>query len=104
MIRFFFRLLAIFTLAGAVVMAVLDATRTVANSSLTMTPLGESWSAAFPATLESLRLFLETHAPWLWDPAFAALLKLPGFLVLAVIAFLLYAFGHKPEHLRNDWA
>jgi hypothetical protein len=104
MIRFFFRLLAILVLAGAVVMAVVDATRTVANASLVMTPLGESWSAAFPTTLISARFFLDAHAPWLWDPALVAILKLPGFFVLAVLAFVLYAIGHKPAHLRDDWA
>jgi len=104
MIRFFFRLFATLVLAGAVIMAVLDATRTVAASALVMTPLGESWSATFPASLASLQAFLEAKVSWLWDPILTAILKLPGFAVLGAIAFLLYAIGHKPEHLRDEWA
>ena len=104
MIRFLFRVLALLVLAGAVIMAVLDATRTIANASLVLTPLGESWNAAFPAALGSLQSLLESKAPWLWDPALVAVLKLPGFLVLGVLAFALYAIGHKPAHLRDDWA
>ena len=42
MIRFVFRVLALFALAVAVVMAVLDATRSIGASRLMLTPLGES--------------------------------------------------------------
>lgn len=103
MIRFFFRLLATLILAGAVVMAVLDATRTIAAGALVMTPLGESWGATFPASLASLQSLLQTKASWLWDPALTTILKLPGFAMLAALAFLFYAVGHKPEHLRDEW-
>ncbi|MBX3598406.1 MAG: hypothetical protein KF874_12620 [Rhizobiaceae bacterium] len=104
MIRLIFRLLATLTLAAAVIMAVLDATRTVANGALVMTPLGESWHATFPTSLIALQSFLEAQALWLWDPAITTLLKLPGFAILAIFAFLFYAAGHRPEHLREDWA
>lgn len=104
MIRFVFRLLALLVLSGAVIMAVLDATRTVAGGALVMTPLGESWSATFPASLVAIHSFFDGRTPWLWDPAFLTLLRLPGFLVLATIAFILYAIGRKPEHLRDHWA
>ncbi len=104
MIRFFFRLFAILALAGAVVMAVLDATRTVANGALVFTPLGESWSASFPGSLISVQKFLENQALWLWDPALVTALRLPGFVVLALLAFVFYAIGHKPQHLRDGWA
>ncbi|RFC69463.1 MULTISPECIES: hypothetical protein [Mesorhizobium] len=104
MIRFFFRLLATLVLAGAVIMGVLDATRTVAAGALVMTPLGESWSATFPASLASLQAFMQAKANWLWDPVLTTVLELPGFAMLGTLAFLLYAIGHKPEHLRDEWA
>ena len=103
MFRFVFRLLATLILAGAVVMAVLDATRTVANAALTVTPLGESWQASFPASLDWFRDFLLINAPWSWDLFSRSVLVLPGFAVLALAAFLFYAIGRKPEHLRDDW-
>ena len=43
MIRFLFRFLATIALAVAVIMAVLDATRTVAAGEWVMTSLGTSW-------------------------------------------------------------
>lgn len=104
MIRFVFRLLAALVLAAAVVMAVLDATRTVAAGALVMTPLGESWSAAFPASLAAIETLLQAKVQWLWDPVILTMLKLPGFAILGLFAFLLYAIGHKPQHLRDDWA
>ena len=55
MFRFLFRLMATFALAVAVIMAVLDVTRTVAASRLVITSLGASWRGVSPATLERLR-------------------------------------------------
>ena len=46
MFRFLFRLLASLALAVAVIMAVLDVTRTIAASHLVLTPLGASWVSA----------------------------------------------------------
>ena len=60
MIRFLFRFLATIALAVAVIMAVLDATRTVAAGDWVMTPLGTSWLAVSPATLESAQKAVET--------------------------------------------
>jgi hypothetical protein len=98
MIRAFFRLLAMISLAVAVIMAVLDATRTVAAKTLVMTPLLTSWQAGWPDGLAAFQAFVEQKlAGFLWDPVATALLGLPGFLIFLVIAFLLYALGRKPE-------
>lgn len=95
--RFIFRLLAMIALAVAVVMAVLDATRTVAASVLTMTPLGESWRSVSPQTLEGLKALADTRLhPALWDPVLVWLLGLPGFAVFGSLALVLFAAGHRP--------
>lgn len=95
--RFLFRLLATISLGVAVIMAVLDATRTVAASQLVTTPLATSWAAVSPDSLSAAEQFvrLELH-PMLWDSAIAPLLDLPGFVVFAILAFLLHAIGRKP--------
>jgi hypothetical protein len=103
MVRFVFRLLATVSLAVAVVLAVLDATRSVAASRLVLTPLGESWKAASPHTLENARLAVESRWPFLWDTAVAWLLAAPGAAMFALLALLLYAIGHRPER-RGDFA
>lgn len=98
MIRFLFRFLATASLAIAVIMAVLDATRTVAAKTLVMTPLLASWEKTFPRQLEQFRAFLEQDIyPSAWDPVAKSVLELPGFVVFAVAAFVLYAIGRRPR-------
>jgi len=98
MFRFLFRLMATLALAVGVIMAVLDVTRTIAASRLVLTPLGESWLAVSPSTLESLRSFIVERAhPLIWDPVMVFVLAQPGFLVFAALALLLHAIGHRPE-------
>jgi len=94
--RFIFRVLALFALAVAVVMAVVDATRTIAADRWTFTPIGTSWQATSPETLSTLRQFVEKIAvPMLWDPVMTFVLSLPGWFVFAVLAFVFYAVGHR---------
>lgn len=105
MIRFLFRVLATLTLAAAVIMAVVDATRSVAQSQLVLTPLGESWASAFPDGPGMLQTFLQTKvANFLWDPVTVAILGQPGFVVLAALALLLYAAGRRQTRTRGSWA
>jgi hypothetical protein len=105
MIRFLFRALATVSLAAAVIMAVVDATRTLAASELVMTPLAESWAAVSPATFARLRDFVVTMVhPLVWDPAMLAVLALPGFAVFAVLALIFYAIGHRPERRVGRFA
>ncbi|MDW6025517.1 hypothetical protein SAZ10_27515 [Mesorhizobium sp. BAC0120] len=105
MIRFLFRLMATVSLAVATVMAVLDATRTVAAGSWVMTPLGESWKTVSPDTLTKAQATVETLLlPALWDPVALFILKLPGFVVFGVLALLLYAIGRKPARRLDPFA
>lgn len=101
MLRFLFRFLSTVSLAVAVVMAVLDATRSVASSALVTTPLGRSWQAVSPDTLAATQKFIETTLhPLLWDPVALAILQLPGFVAFGLLALILYAVGYRPE--RRD--
>ncbi len=98
MFRFLFRLMATFALAVAVIMAVLDVTRTIAMSELVLTPLGASWVSVSPATLDSMQAFIIENAhPLVWNPVMIFILDQPGFAVFGVIALLLYAIGRKPD-------
>ena len=98
MFRFLFRLMATVSLAVAVIMAVLDVTRTIAASRLVLTPLGESWLGVSTATLDTVQRFIIDNAhPLVWNPVMVFILGQPGFVVFGVLAFLLYAVGHRPE-------
>jgi hypothetical protein len=105
MIRFLLRFLATIALAVSVIMAVLDATRTIAAGDWVMTPLGASWLAVSPTTLESAQKAVESWLhPVLWDPLALFVLKSPGFIVFAVVAFLLYALGRTPRRRLSPFA
>lgn len=105
MLRFLFRFLATISLAIAVVMAVLDATRSVAASALVMTPLGESWLSVSPDTMASTQKFTEeTLHPLLWHPVMTGILQMPGFAVFGALALLLYVIGHRPARRFGGFA
>ncbi|MDV6227154.1 hypothetical protein R2G56_12725 [Nitratireductor aquimarinus] len=96
MFRLIFRILALFALAVAVVMAVIDATRSIAASALVVTPLGESWYSVSPDTLNLSQALIQRYTfPVIWDPAIIYILTLPGWLVFAVLALLFHAIGYR---------
>ena len=105
MIRFLFRLAAMVSLAVAVIMAVLDATRTVAASALVTTPLRTSWLAVSPDTFNATENFVREKAgPLVWDSAANWVLGLPGFAVFLALAFILSLIGHKPARKAARFA
>ncbi len=105
MFRFLFRLAAMVSLSVAVIMAVLDATRSVAASQLVTTPLKTSWNAVSPDTLGAAEMFVrEKISPLLWDTAVNWVLALPGFAVFAGLALLLYAIGYRRERTVARYA
>ncbi len=98
MIRFLFRLLALVSLSIAVIFAVLDATRSIAASAFVTTPLSSSWQDVSPATFAAAQEFIRAKIhPLAWNPVATEVLGLPGFAVFAILAFLLFALGRRPE-------
>lgn len=95
--RFFFRFLAVMALAVAVILAVVDATRSIAASDLVLTPLVASWSSVSPATLAGVQAAAERYVlAALWDPVMLSILSLPGFAVFLILALLFQLIGRKP--------
>ena len=102
MIRFLFRLLALFSLSVAVIFAVLDSARSIAASAPVMTPLRRAGSASRPRRWRPRRTWSAARIdPLAWDPVMVRVLDLPGFAVFAVLAFLLFAVGHRRERRVN---
>jgi hypothetical protein len=96
MIGFLARFTGLWLVAGALVALVVDGTKTIASSSLTVTSLGATWAAINPALLmrtqEFVQRSVETYVGhWLWDPVIQWILMLPTWVVLgAVGAWLIY--------------
>lgn len=98
MIRFLFRLLALASLALAVIIAVMDATRSVASSAVEVTALGYLWLEYLPDSFAAVRQALQSNSlGLLWDYGIAMLLRSPAFIVFGAFAFLFYAIGHRPR-------
>jgi hypothetical protein len=94
MIRALFRFVGIWVLAGAVVAAVVDGTRSIADSTLVVTPLGQTWFQLHSASLNTLQAVIERYvAPALWDPVVLGVLQLPTALVGAALALVLLLIG-----------
>ena len=101
MLRLLVKLIGIIMLVMAVVTAVLDLTRTIANSELTITPLGQNW-AEF--NRESLLLFqpaVERYVhPFFWDPIIQNILLMPSWLVFFVLSVIFLWLGRTR---RRSW-
>ena len=102
MIRALFRLLSLIALAVAVIMAVLDATRSIAAETLVLTPLGVSWQAVAPTLLDQLQQSMTQTLPaFFWSPVTTSILAQPGFAVFVAVALVLAFIGHRSRRPGN---
>lgn len=103
MFRAILRLFSLILLSIAVIMAVLDATRSIAAETLVLTPLGASWSAVSPETLNNLKSAIDGSMPaFVWNEIVTGFLALPGFAIFAGLAvlFALGGYGRKRGERR----
>jgi hypothetical protein len=96
MIRFLFRFVGLILLAAAFITLVIDGTKSIAASAVTVTPLGQYWNDIHSTSLQLLQPALERHvAEWLWDPVMLNIITAPAWLVLGILAALLMLVGRK---------
>lgn len=96
------RILGLWLVAAALVELVVDATRSIANSGIEITPLGGSWLAQVPARLTGTEPLtpqdLEAMVnPLVWNALLRWLLMLPGWAVLGVVGFALLYIGRRRD-------
>lgn len=97
MIRFLFRFIGLWLLAGAFVALVIDGTRSVAASRIVLTTVGEAWSVVHRPSLELFRAHVEGSYPaWAWDPVAITFLFAPLWAVLGVLGILFALLGRVP--------
>jgi hypothetical protein len=98
MIRFLFRLLGLWILAGAFIALIYDGTKSIASNSLYITKLGDTWNALHSTSLQLLQPAIERHlALWLWDPVVLNILTAPTWLVLGILGSILILLGRKKK-------
>ena len=103
MFKSILRILALFALAMALITAVLDITRSIADSALIMTPLGLDWFNLSPATLRMAQATVQDYLhPYLWDPVIQNILLAPSWFIFGVLWFLLARAGRRHKSRWQD--
>ena len=96
MLRFLARALGLVLLAAGFVGLVVDATRSIANSRASFTPLGELAQTVFPQTFPLIEPGVRNVHPVLWDPLLLNVFLLPASVLGFVLGALLLWAGQKP--------
>jgi hypothetical protein len=98
MVRFFPRVLGVLLLAAAFASAVIDGTRSIAAGAAMLTSFGDACARMFPGAYPLLRPTIERRLPpWAWNPVALDVLRLPTWLVFAVLGLILLRLGRKPR-------
>lgn len=97
MFRFLARVIGLVLVAAGFVGLVIDGTKSIANSKVMFTPLGELAFALFPKHFPLIEPAVTRHIhPVLWDPLLLNLFLLPASLIGFVIGAFLLWLGQKP--------
>ena len=100
--RFLCVLISFVMLCLGIVLAVLDATRSIAAGTWVFTPLGDTWRGALPDLFLTVETSLKASGvPILWDLFSLVILDPPGWVVFGVLAFLFHAIGWRRKRPNN---
>lgn len=104
--RLIFRILGTWLLGLALILAVVDGTKSLASNEVVMTPLLDIWSFLSPSGLDAARAFFASRFfGTLLEPVFESVLTYPAFGVAAVpgIVFALLGRSRYPRrYIRQD--
>ena len=94
--RLLLRVLGTWLIGMALILLIIDGTRSLGASALVWTPLHDTWASIHPDSLAAVREFVATRffGPVL-GPVLEGILGLPGFIVLAVPGVLLALMGRS---------
>ena len=100
MIRGFLRFFGLLFFAGAFIFLIYDGTKSIADHSLYVTPLGYVWASIHQNSLLLLQPAIERHvAVWLWNPVIQTVLEQPIWLVLGIAGIILILLGRRKKRL-----
>ncbi len=100
MLRFLIRALGFLCLAGALVLAVEDGARSLANGKLSMQPLGSSLARLAPQKFQQLPALAAHVSPKLWDPVLIDVLWIPSSVALLMLGGVLAGLS-SPRRARR---
>jgi predicted PurR-regulated permease PerM len=104
--RLILRIAGTWLIGLAVVLLVVDGTRSLAANALVFASLADLWTQLHPPSLQAVRDFFSSRFfAQLLDAALTALLTYPAFAVFGVPGVILALLGRKPRrerYLRAD--
>lgn len=96
--RFLVRMLGYLLVAGGFIVLLTDGARSIANSALRFTPLGETALTLFGERFRLLQPAVERNLhPVLWDPVLVHMLQVPTMVAGLLLGFLLLWLGAAPK-------
>ncbi len=100
MFRALMRMASVVFLAAALISGVLDLTRSIADSTLVLTPFSADWARYFPASMEAARrVVMENLHPLVWDPVLITLMSAPSWAVFCAL-WLIFAVAGRTRRRR----
>ena len=103
MLKLIFRTLALLALAMALITAVLDLTRSIADSAVVVTPMGIDWYRISPGTLNFSQSLVQDYLhPLLWDPVIQTILMMPSWVVFSGIWLIFTLMGRDRRSPFRD--
>ncbi|MGE7471058.1 hypothetical protein ACQKLX_16560 [Bosea sp. NPDC003192] len=97
-LRFLVRMLGYLLVAGGFVALLTDGARSIANSALRFTPLGETLLTFVGERFRQLQPAVERNLhPMLWDPVLLNVLQVPTAAAGLLLGFLLLWLGAAPK-------
>ena len=104
--RLILRVLGTWLIGLALVLLVIDGTKSLGANALVFTSLEDLWTQVHPPSLDAVNAFFDSRFfADLLDAALAALLSYPAFAVFGVPGIVLALLGRKPRRerfLRQD--
>lgn len=99
--RIALRIIGTWLIGLALVLLVIDGTKTLASNVATFTSLGDVWMQVSAQNLDSLRQFLHSRFfATLLDNALDVLLTYPAFVVIGLPGILFALLGRSPRRER----
>ena len=94
--RLILRVVGTWLLGLALILLIIDGTKSLSADTLMWTALGDTWNSLHAQSLATVRSFFASRFfGTLLSPGFEALLRMPGFLVLAVPGLILAIAGRS---------
>ena len=96
MLSFVFRVTGLWLVAIGIAAAAIDGTKSIAASTVTLTPLGFHWFQFSPDSLNAAQAGIQRNvSPLLWDPVIQSILLLPTWLVAGLLGALFFWIGSR---------